>query len=249
MSRGTPTCACHHPDHADHAPSGPPPLLRRSDFNDTSKFVTIGPVPLIEAHDDPQLGVVDEPLLRRILHNNRRREQRGLYSSIIRGHTLTPDMCGNMPSEEDQPAVVGYCSDWHLAPDPVNGQPCLWAFEHHLKAHAGDNASYPFRSVERLQSAGKYHDPHADVIDRVSLLRTPPRRELGAVHFHYRRDLADPHDVARVCYSRGGCSRRVVAAPSRNRRLDATGASACVAYARRQGCSFAEAMLALGYRR
>lgn len=164
------------------------PLLRPADLDDPEQFVAVGPVPYLDVHDDPEHGPVGEDTLAKLRDNGNRRTRSGRYTALILGHTRLPGRAGEEVPERDQPPVVGYAVDFFLAPDPNEGRPCLWAHERHARAHASELKGYPWRSVERLAPApgSPDDDPRAHVIDRVSLLKTPPRREFTPLH--YRQD-------------------------------------------------------------
>lgn len=176
------------------------PLLKPDDLDDPEQFVEVGPIPYLDIHEDPTNGKVDEEILRLIRDNNNRRSRKGLLTALILGHTKLPIRAGDhMPDELEQPEVVGYAGNWFIAPDPVEGKPCLWATEWHLKRYVGICRGMPYRSIERLSPSPDKSDPKPTdhYADRVSLLRTPPRREFPPIHYG-----GDPVDMVRFAYGR-----------------------------------------------
>lgn len=175
-------------------------LLTAADLDDPEQFVQVGFVPYIETHDDAQNGKVDERILRLMLVNNKNRAKKGLWCAIIQGHTKLPlGPRDHMPPENEQPEVLGYVRDWKIAPDPVNGLPCLWGDERHMVRHSHIARELPWRSIERLSPAPDKENPKSTdhYADRVSLLRTPPRREFPPIHYG-----GDPSDMVRFAYGR-----------------------------------------------
>lgn len=176
------------------------PLLKHDDLDDPDQFVEVGPIPYIDVHDDPTNGKVDERILRLLRDNNNRRCRRGLYTALILGHTKLPQKAGDhMPDEVEQPQIIGYAGQFFIAPDPVEGKPCLWATEWHRRGYAQLARTFPYRSIERLAPAPDKENPSTTdhYSDRVSLLRTPPRREFPPIHYG-----GDPEDSVRLAYGR-----------------------------------------------
>lgn len=164
-----------------------PPLLTGEDLDDLDQFVTVRRVPVLDAHaDDPERGPVSADLLATIAERSNARAARGDFPALILGHTRPK----RDREEIEQPPVVGYASGFHVA--DYQGRPCLHCDFH---VHARDAAyakTFPFRSVERLDSPD-------DFVDRIALLRTPPQRDLGALHYA-RADDGQP--VRRLIYGR-----------------------------------------------
>lgn len=186
--------------------AGASPLLTQADLEDPEKFVTVRRVPILDAHDDPEYGPVDEALLHRMARNCNRMVARGDFPALQIGHTrpwkdaVVVDRKSGEATlrpatpEKHQSEIVGHASGFHVA--PFRGVPTLHADFHF---HAGDAAyarTYPYRSVERPPNPDA--DPAADLVDRISLQRTPPRRDLGALHY----SPSAAAQAARICYAR-----------------------------------------------
>lgn len=188
-----------HLAHAHQPPSEPavePPLLSADDLDDPERFHTIRRVPILDVHDDPEHGKVDEPLLRLIAKNSNDLVRRGHFPALILGHTRSKEE----HDELEQPPVVGYATSFHLA--NFNGIPCLHADFHYRHEDHEYASTFPFRSVERLSpnpEAGN-DDPASHCIDRIALLRTPPRRDLGVLKAaHYEQSA---RSLVRIRYAR-----------------------------------------------
>jgi hypothetical protein len=190
------------------------------DLQDQNQFTTIRHVPILDENQDPEHGEVDEPLHRLIPNNTHDRFAEGKFPTISLGHTRSKQTVVVVKdgkqhvfpaTEEDaQPPIVGYASHFDVA--PYAGRPCLHAAFHVHKDYAEKVRGFPFRSVERLapnpekqMSAGERQAAHA--VDRIALLKTPPRRDLGVLRYE-----RDPSQLVRHCYSRsdwpslGACS-------------------------------------------
>jgi hypothetical protein len=185
------------------------PLMTSADLDDPGQFVTIRGVPLLDAHDHPEKGNVDERLLRLLALNSNARSASGNPPAVIAGHTrrkvsmvvVRPDGSRiELPgsSEEQQPPVLGFVTGFRV--EPYQGRPCIHADLRIRKEHADTAKSYPFRSVERVQPQEGDRDETQHFIDRVALLRSPPERDLGIVR--YERSDGAPARELRICYER-----------------------------------------------
>lgn len=174
------------PPHGDRSSSvADSPLLRGADLDDPEQFITLRQIPILDEHDDdPERGVVDEEMLQRIARNSNARVSQGDPAALILGHTRSKKYA----EEVEQAPVVGFASAFHVA--PYRGKSCLYADFHFRKQDHSYARSFPFRSVERLDSP-------IDVVDRIALLRTPPQRDLGIIKYEL-----DQQHVNRICYAR-----------------------------------------------
>lgn len=199
-----PTATEHATDGA-HSPSAP--LLTGDDLEDAGRFVTVRKVPLLDVHDDPEHGPVDGPMLHRLAANTNAMVARGNYPPLVLGHTRhkttvifyhgDKKLVRPGADELNQPPVVGHTSGYHVA--DYDGRPCLYCDFHVHRDDAAYARKFPYRSVERLTPEGPDGDPAHHTIDRIALLRTMPRRDLGVLH--YEKDEASAA-VLRICSAR-----------------------------------------------
>lgn len=185
------------------------PLLSFDDLEDPEKFTAVRRVPLLDVHDDPETGRVDHSLLRLLAKNCNDRVAQGNFPSVILGHTkMRPvERDGEMVQAKDddeqrQPPPVGYAVGFHVG--DFQGRPCLYADLHIQNGDLEYSRTFPHRSVERIDPAPGVEnpDPADNFIDRIALLRTPPRRDLGILHYaasdrslrrtRYARDFSSP---------------------------------------------------------
>jgi hypothetical protein len=165
------------------------PLMTEHDLGDPRQFLRVSRVPLLDVHDDPEHGKVDEPLLHLLARNSNDRARRGDPAALTLGHTkrkhsvilVRPDGSKVVfpgAAEADQPAVVGYAKNYVVA--PFRGRACLHGDFFVYRKYAEEARGYPWRSVERLEPNNDSAHPGdmADhLIDRIALLRTAPRRD------------------------------------------------------------------------
>lgn len=158
--------------------------MNKIDFDDESKFVTVGPVFILDSHvlrnekGEVELSV-DEQFLNDIANNNNRRIERTGDAPVLSiGHTSDDD---NAP-EESQPRVVGFASDFQLLPFFDTGKKGLACMFRVYKKDYDEGIldRYPRRSIE-LWINKRECDP-------ISLLGpTCPERDLGPL-IRYSRD-------------------------------------------------------------
>lgn len=170
-------------------PPAPPSLklLDDEDLDDPERFVKISNVPVLDAHDHPEKGLVSPELLQLIAENTNRRAASGNYPLLLFGHTKDD------APEHHQPIPAGVTRHYRVG--DYRGRPCLYADLHVRKRYADTVGSYPHRSVERLKS-----DTHPELnqIDSIALLRIPAERDLGVLT--YSHDI--PEGAALVRYAR-----------------------------------------------
>lgn len=183
------------------------PLLSLDDLRDPERYHTVR-LPIFDAHENPdqdapegtvERGDVDEPLLRMIARNSNRLTMSGNFPAIKIGHTKRKNtlimvkgdrkIVSQGHDEHAQSPIVGYASDFEI--DDFGGRPCIYADLHIDVNKVADVREFPFRSVERVQPD--------EVIDVISLLRTPPERRLGVATYEEKAGETDAR--RRLCYA------------------------------------------------
>lgn len=157
----------------------PPAPIKSDDLQD------IGIWPCIDEHELPATPThsavkVDEPKLHLIAENNNRRvEETGDLTPIVIGHTKDD------APENEQPEIVGYATDFFVAPFFKTGRKALFARFLAQKDKLDKFREYPRRSVELWRGRKWYVDP-------ISILSSStPERDLGLLRFAKSDD--DPH--------------------------------------------------------
>jgi len=158
--------------------------VNKEDFDDESKFVTVGPVFILDPHilrnekGEVELEVDEQYLADVAANNNRRIARTGDAAALVLGHTSDdPDA-----SEELGPRVVGFCTDFKLLPFYDSGKQALSCLYRVYKQEYDDGIldRFPRRSVELYYQKRE--------IDPVSLLAAScPERDLGIL-LKYSRD-------------------------------------------------------------
>jgi hypothetical protein len=161
------------------------------DLDDCAKYFCRAGVPILDVHESPLKGRVDEALLHLLAANTNERIAHGNYPLLLLGHT------DDDAAETDQPLPVGLVG--RLVVGEYDGRPCLLADLYYSREHYEHAKTFPHRSVERVKSDAC---PEKNVIENVSLLRRPPERHLGLVSD--ARDFArvEPGDVQLIRYAR-----------------------------------------------
>jgi len=190
-------------------------MLTAGDLDDPGRFFRVSKVPILDAHDDPEKGRVDERLLHLLARTSNARVSAGDPAAVILGHTkrkqslviIRPDgsqvvLPGS--DELDQPPILGYSRNFTV--EPFRGRPCLHADFFIHNEHADHARSLPYRSVERLEPRDGDNDISGHVVKRIALLRTPPERDLGSLTIHKYEQSGTEHKgssrVLRVRYER-----------------------------------------------
>ena len=190
------SAACHCPRPASR-PSplrAGPPVLRPEDLDDPAQFLTLRDVPVFVTHDaldppgpspEPRRTAVDRATLERLARNtNARAAGRPFMPAKLQiGHTLPKKplvvqhqgVLKALPAAYRggaQPAIVGFASNFRVG--DYDGRPCLFCDWHIFLADVAFTRTFPFRSIER--------EPE-EYISGISLLRTEPALNLGALHY------------------------------------------------------------------
>lgn len=195
------------------------PLLRDQDLDNPIRFLKIPHVPLIDVHDDPIKGNISLDLLKLITKNSNDRVAQGDPIVVTVGHmkrkntivVVRPDGSKIIlpgTDETNQPPIVGYAKN--LTVDRFRDNDWIHGDFYIKTENASAPIENPFRSVERVvppdDGADDGDDASRHYIDRISLLRTPPEREGGVLHY----DRADGiigccgtnRKLLKICYSR-----------------------------------------------
>lgn len=165
------------------------------------EYITKTHVPVLKEHsmDNGPNGVpeyVGPAELQEIANNNNKRvRQTGDATPLVVGHTVDGD------PEDEQPEIVGYATNFYVAPLFETGQMALHA-DFHIRREERDrvNKFFPRRSVE--------YWPRRREIDPISLLgATTPEQDLGLIQFsrngrRYERASVGGREVIR--YNRRG---------------------------------------------
>jgi hypothetical protein len=174
------------------SPSAPEaPLLRAEDLHDPGRFHHVRRVPLIDQHTaepDDDRGDVDQETLEKLARNSNERVEQHNPPVLKAGHTLRKStviiekdgkrIIAPGADEQAQPKILGFASNFNV--DEYMGKPCLFGDLHIFHDKLADAKELPFRSVERLLPE--------EYLDTVSLLRSPPQRDLG--YLLYQQDDA-----------------------------------------------------------
>jgi hypothetical protein len=194
-------------------------LLSSRDLADPQRYLLVRAVPVMDTHESDENGDIDEALLRLIARNSNARALAGDPAAITLGHgrrkstVIVVRRDGSrveMPGtdEEHQPRVVGWADNFRIG--DYRGQVAMFVDFHIDREHAAEARTYPWRSIERVAPKVGRHDPAMNYCDRISLLRSPPARDLGVIQYA----LPDcpcagkGSDPARVHYERPLCSVR-----------------------------------------
>lgn len=154
-------------------------------LDDRKQWVVRRRVPILDVHDHPTKGKVDESLLNLLAENSNARVDKGSPGLAMLGHTTDDG------PETGQPPPVGYVRDYVVG--EFDGRACLLADFYFDRRKFADAMTYPHRSVERVESKR----PEDNYIDAIALLRRAPERPLSLLT-HSR----DNPDVRVVRYAR-----------------------------------------------
>lgn len=196
-----------------------PPILDEKALNDKDRFIKIEHVPLIDVHNDPVKGNIDLNLLKLIAKNSNNRVDQGEPILVTVGHmkrkntiiVVHPDgrkiiLPGT--DEKQQPPIVGYAKN--LTVDRFRDNDWLHGDFYIKKENSNEPIENPFRSVERVVPPDDGGDDGDDqtrhYIDRISLLRTPPEREGGVIHYDREDGIigccGTSRHLLKICYAR-----------------------------------------------
>lgn len=161
----TPTVAGSQPQHS----SDPAILFPASDF------VNIPEVAVFDEHEGPGHGgkpkkVTAKDLQRLADSCNKKFIDVRAATSLALGHTKDGDV-----AESNQPLIVGWATDFKVAPLLKTGRQALYCTWHVRKKYAHVISEYPHRSIEWWRDR--------DDIEPISLLRTAPERPLPILKY------------------------------------------------------------------